>query len=241
MKINQISILKQFANITYCFTSKHDGNLAYHVKDDIDLVDRNHQDLAQRLNYDKNKLVHMKQVHSNTIHILTERENYFNPPTCDALITNKIHTPLMVMVADCAPVIFYDDVKKVIAVAHAGRAGAFKNIIQNTLDSFTNNFGSSIDNVYVEIGANIHICCYEVGSEVYDEAKSLQLDYAVKCKDGQYFLDINSILMKQLLQAGIDEKKVEVSKECTLCNKNKYFSYRDKQDTGRFCGVIYLK
>lgn len=241
MKIIQTSRLKQFTNITYSFTTKSDGNLAFHVGDAIDKVNMTHQRLAEKLGYEKKNLVHMKQVHSNDIQILSNSECFLSPPTCDALITDKINTPLMVMVADCAPVIFYDDVKKVIAVAHAGRAGAFKNIMQNTLNSFTNNFDSSIDNVYVEIGANIHACCYEVGSEVHDEAKSLNLDYAVQCKNGQYFLDINSILMKQLLQAGIDEKKIEVSKECTLCNKSKYFSYRDKQDTGRFCGVIYLK
>ena len=240
MKINQISILKQFANITYCFTSKYDGNLAYHVKDDVDLVDRNHQDLAHRLNYDKNKLVHMKQIHSNKIQILTEQENYLNPPTCDAIITNKINTPLMVMVADCAPILFYDDVKKVIAVAHAGRAGAFQNIVQTTLNSFINDFGSSIDNIYVVIGANIHSCCYEVGSEIYDEAVLLGLSYALKPRDNKYLLNINAILKKQLLLAGIDEKKIEESKECTLCKKDKYFSYRYEKKTGRFAGIIYL-
>ncbi|MBT5935305.1 peptidoglycan editing factor PgeF [Sulfurimonas sp.] len=240
MKINQISILKQFTNITYSFTSKNDGNLAFHVNDDIDLVNKNHQDLAKKLNYDKNKLVHMKQVHSNKIQILTEQDNYLSPPTCDALITNKIHTPLMVMVADCAPILFYDDIKKVIAVAHAGRSGVFQNIVQTTLSSFINDFNSSIDNIYVAIGANIHSCCYEVGSEIYDEAMLLGLGYALQPRDNKYLLNINAILKKQLLLAGIDEKNIEESNECTLCKKDKYFSYRHKKDNGRFAGVIYL-
>lgn len=241
MKINQTSILKQFTNITYCFTTKSDGNLAFHVNDDVVQVNKNHQDLAKKLDYDVNSLVHMKQIHSNKVHVLTDKENFLNPPSCDGLITNKIDTPLMVMVADCAPVIFYDDVKKVIAVVHAGRAGALKNIVQNILDVFSNDFGSLINNIYVEIGANIHSCCYEVGWEVYYEARSMKLEYALISKDGKYFLDINSILKKQLLQAGIDERKIAVSEECTLCNSSKYFSYRHEKFTGRFCGVIYLK
>ncbi len=146
----------------------------------------------------------------------------------------------MVMVADCSPILFYDDIKKVIAVAHAGRQGAFKNIVANVIQSFINNFGSHVKDIYVVIGASIGACCYEVGSEIYEEAKELNLEYAMIKKDESYYLDIGKILKKQLLKLGVLEKNIEISNECSCCQNDKYFSYRADGITGRFAGVICL-
>lgn len=163
------------------------------------------------------------------------------PRECDALITDKNNTPLIVMVADCSPILFYDDVQKVIAVAHAGRQGAFKNIIKNVVESMACEFNSKAEDIYVSIGANIGSCCYEVGSEIYHEALAIGLQYAFEYKDGNYYLDISKILKTQLLACGIKKENLEISKECSCCKNQKYFSYRADGVTGRFCGVILLK
>ncbi len=223
------------------FTSKADGNFAFHVGDDEKSVIKNHEALAKKLRYDKNKLVHMKQIHSNIVHIINDDDNFTNPPTCDALVTNKRNTPLMVMVADCSPVVFYDDVDGVIAVAHAGRQGAFKDIVTKTIKSMACEFNSKPKNIKVEIGANIDVCCYEVGKEIYDEGCKLGFEKAFEIRQKKYFLDIDFILKKQLLACGINEKNIEICNECTCCNTQKYYSYRAKKNTGRFGGVIYLK
>lgn len=224
------------AKISYFFTTRLDGNLAFHVGDNTTDVTNNHKALANKFGYDINKLIHMKQIHSDIVHIVNDNDDFYNPPECDALVTNKKHTPLMVMVADCTPVIFYDDVKEVIAVAHAGREGAFKNIVKKTLLSMASKFHSNIKNIYVKIGANIDVCCYEVGKEIYKS----KFDYAFEIRDGKYFLNINKIIKTQLLICGIDKKHIEISDECTHCKNKKYYSYRAKKQTGRFAGVIYL-
>ncbi|MEA1892800.1 MAG: peptidoglycan editing factor PgeF [Campylobacterota bacterium] len=241
MKIIQSNLLNSFCNITHAFTTKEFGNLAFHVNDDIRAVKQNHKNLSKTLNYSKITLVHMKQVHSNIIHIVDEYDNFNNPPTCDALITDRIETPLMVMAADCSPILFYDKKNRVIAVAHAGRKGAFSNIVKNVINSFQNNYNSDAKNIYVSIGANIGSCCYRVGDEIYRETKKLNLDYAIKKKSKNYYLDIRKILKKQLLSSGIIEKNIEISNDCTCCISDKYFSYRADSLTGRFCGVILLK
>ncbi len=240
MKIYQSKLLNNFTNLVYTFTTKKSANLAFHVSDDPRVVKENHKLLASKLNYDKKTLVHMKQIHSDIVHIVQDCDNFDHPPTCDALITNKKNTPLMVMVADCSPILFYDDTKKVIAVAHAGRAGAFKNIVKNVVQSFTNDFQSDAKNIIISIGASIGSCCYEVGSEIYDEAKSLNLEYAIQKKDDSYYLSVSNILKNQLLASNIQEKNIEISNECSCCNKDTYFSYRADGVTGRFCGVICL-
>jgi polyphenol oxidase len=248
-KIDKNNILKKFKNISYSFTNRAGGlsknnyssfNLAFHVDDDFADVDANHTILAKKLNYEKETLVHMKQIHSNDVHIVNESDNYKNPPTCDALITNKKNIPLMVMVADCSPILFYDDVQKVIAVAHAGRKGAFSNIVHNVVDSFIQNFNSKAKDIYVSIGASICSLCYEVGEEIAKEAKVLNLEYAIETHHNRYHLNIRKILKHQLLESGIQEKNIEISDECSSCLDEKYFSYRSHGVTGRFAGVIKL-
>ena len=240
MKFYQTSLLNKHANVVHSFTTKNVGNLAFHVNDDIDNVTTNHDNLAKKLHYDKNKLIHMKQIHSNIVHVVTNSDKFDNPPTCDALITNKVDTPLMVMVADCSPMLFFDPIQKVIAVAHAGRAGAFTNIVQNVINAFINDFSCETKNVIVSVGASIGSCCYEVGEEIYFEAKRLNLDFAIEKKDDFYHLDIRNILKKQLIQSGVKKNNIEISNECNRCLHKNYFSYRENRITGRFAGVIKL-
>ena len=249
MKIYQTSLLNSFSNVTHCFTTKDGGvsskaysslNLAFHVGDNIDLINQNHSMLADKLGYDKRTLIHMKQIHSNIVHIVTSDDNFDNPPTCDALITDRIDTPLMVMVADCSAILFYDKVKKVIAVAHAGRQGAFKNIVKNVIDCFKENYQSSPKDILVTIGASIGECCYEVGAEIYEEVKELKLEYSISKRDESYYLNVSDILKKQLLDSEINKSNIEISDECTCCKNDKYFSYRAEEITGRFGGVIKL-
>ena len=240
MKIYQSKLLNNFTNVTHVFTTKESGNLAFHVNDDPIIVKINHQQLASELNYNQRTLVHMKQIHSDIVHIVQESDNFDNPPTCDALITDKLNTPLMVMVADCSPILFYDDKKKVIAAAHAGRQGAFKNIVKKVIESFIDIYDSNTNDIFVSIGASIGRCCYEVGSEIYEEAKELDLEYSMQKKDDSFYLDVSEILKTQLLASGVKEENIEISSECSCCRNDTYFSYRADGKTGRFSGVIIL-
>ncbi len=244
------TLLHKFKNITHTFTAREGGcslppydsmNLAFHVNDNSWHVDRNHNILADTLGYNKNSLVYMKQIHSNTVHKVDEHDNFHMPRSCDALITDKINIPLMVMAADCSPLLFYDEIQKVIAVAHAGRAGAFQNIATNVVKSFEKDFQSKAKDIYVSVGASIGACCYEVGKEIAQEAKELHLEYAVQSRQKRYYLDVSSILKTQLLACGILEEHIEFSPDCTCCKNDTYFSYRADGITGRFAGVLMLK
>ena len=241
MKFYHSKLLNSYSNLTHVYTTKKSGNLAFHVNDDSLHVRANHKQLAKELNYNVDSLIHMKQIHSDIVHIVNNNDNFSNPPECDALITNKKNTPLMVMVADCSPILFYDDEKKVIAVAHAGRQGAFKNIVQNVIESFKDEFDSDVEDIHVSIGASIGRCCYEVGREIYNEAKELGLEYAMQIRDNNFYLDVTKILKNQLLTCGIKKDNLEICDECTKCNSEKYFSYRADAKTGRFAGVMLLK
>jgi len=249
MKIHQSPRLKSYTKLVHAFTTRDAGvsftpfnslNLAFHVGDDKESVLKNHALLSTHLSYNIETLVHMKQIHSNLVHIVDAKDTFSNPPTCDALITNKTDTPLMVMVADCSPLLFYDEKKRVIAVAHAGREGAFKNIIKNVVESFVHDFGSDAKDIFVTIGASIGVCCYEVGVEIKTKAKELELGFAIEKRGDSIFLDVSKILKSQLLASGIKEENIELNDECSCCQNTKYFSYRALKNTGRSAGVLMM-
>ena len=233
--------MKQSSKIFYYFSNREDGNLAFHVQEKKEHVTRRHKHLAEKLNYNYKELVHMRQIHSDKVVYVDENFNFYNPPECDALITDKKMLPLMVMVADCSAVLFYDKEREIIAVAHAGRAGAFANIIQNVIDTMHTQFHSQAKNISVEIGAAICQNCYEVGRDLYEKAQALSFTYACEKKDMKYYLNIRKILHQQLINSGVLEENIVISKECNSCNTQKYYSYRAEGLTGRFAGVIMLK
>ncbi|WP_455757733.1 peptidoglycan editing factor PgeF [Sulfurimonas sp.] len=241
MQFYHSKLLNSVTNITHAFTTRESGNLAFHVNDNTQNVKTNHKALSKALKYENRTLVHMKQIHSDIVHVVNDEDNFLLPKECDALVTNKKNTPLMVMVADCSPILFYDKKLQVIAVAHAGRQGAFKNIIKNVIDNMKKNFNSKTDNILVSIGPSIQKCCYEVGSEIYDETKKLNLESSIQIRENSYYLDIKSILKNQLLACGIKDQYTEISTQCTCCNTDKYYSYRAENQTGRFAGIIVLK
>lgn len=248
MKIFHSPLLSLHLEVMHGFTTREGGtsiygnNLAYHVNDDETDVKNNHKRLANNLHYSQNNLVHMSQVHGDKIVIIDKEFTHQNIPICDALITKEKETPLMVMVADCVPILLYDPVEKVIAVIHAGRAGVFSRIVPKTIQKMQKELSCNTKNILISIGPCIHQDCYEVGKEIVQESKEYSYNYAIKEEKGRYYLDLLSIIYKQLNDLNIMDKNLETLPYCTACNTDKFYSYRAEQNScGRFAGVIMLK
>ncbi len=245
-------LLNRCQQITYTFTTRHEGlsvspfntnNLAFHVGDNSEDVIQNHLKLAQKMGYQHSDLVHMRQIHSDTIIIVDpDIHNFENPPECDALITDIANIPLMVMTADCTPVLLFDSVKNVIAVVHAGRAGAVKGIVPKTIEKMCTGFGSNLEDITVVLGPSIHSCCYEVGEKIANEIMENGYGLAIVYENEKYFLDVNTIIHKQLKESGVHKENIEDMNICNACENQDFFSYRaDNQKTGRIGGVLMLR
>jgi polyphenol oxidase len=249
MKTIESNLLSAFANVSACFTTRHggvsklpynDANLGFHVGDNPVDVLENHDLLAHRLGYDRLSLIHMRQIHSDRITIIDETYNFDTPPECDALITDHTDIPLMVMSADCTPILLYDPVHKVIGAVHAGRAGALNEIVPKTIQAMSKNFGSTPDKIHAVLGPSISGCCYEINSSIAEETRTKGYPESLRFENEKIFLDVNTILSIQLQRLGVE--KVEVIDECTSCHHDRFFSYRaDQQHTGRIAGVIILR
>ncbi|MEJ2499955.1 MAG: peptidoglycan editing factor PgeF [Campylobacterales bacterium] len=244
-------LLNREPQLLHAFTGRRGGvsgapytslNLAYHVGDDPAAVDENHVLLGRKLGYAPRRLVHMRQVHSDRVIRCTPEMDFDARPECDALITNIAHQPLMVMVADCTPVLLYDPVHRAVAAVHAGRAGALKNIVAKTIGAMHSAYGSDAADLLAVLGPSIHVCCYEIGPEVAETVEASGFCYALSSREGRTYLDVNRILETQLRAEGVPPSHIDTIGLCTSCRNDRFFSYRaDGGTTGRQAGIIMLK
>ncbi|MDR2790275.1 MAG: peptidoglycan editing factor PgeF [Campylobacteraceae bacterium] len=208
-------------------------NLGLHVGDKPLSVEKNREIFASYFGVSANELCFMEQVHGSFASVAKKGETL----KADALITREKNLVLCVMVADCAPVILYDNDKKAVAAVHAGRKGIFSGIIANTVSAMQREFGSEPKNMRSYIGVSIRSCCYEIRGEVLSEAAE-RFAYAVESRNGRHFLSLHTILKKQLYKSGV--KDIIDDKICACCDEN-YFSYRREGACGRFgAGVKIL-
>ncbi|NOX15293.1 MAG: peptidoglycan editing factor PgeF [Epsilonproteobacteria bacterium] len=224
----------------FLFTNRDSGvskaefksfNLAQHVGDDPKNVTKNRELLCGHIG--AKNLVFMDQIHGDHIEIISKLDTKKVLKT-DGMITNLKDIVLCVMVADCLPILFYDDVKKVIAAAHAGRNGVRLKIANKIIQEMAKEFFCKVENIKVYIGAGIKTCCYEIKRDT-----SLGFEDYLIFKDKKMYLDITKKCVDDLKDIGVSEENMEVSTICTSCDES-YFSYRRDGKTGRFCGVITL-
>lgn len=214
-------------------------NLALHVGDKVEDVLDNRIRVSEKYDFSIKNLIFMDQVHGNHV-VLIEHAMENRIADCDALITKETKIPLMVMVADCIPILFFDPHKKVIAVAHAGRNGTFLRIAQKTAKKMHTKYGCRFKDIIVCMGPSIYSCCYEVGKDLADICDKSFGEGFIMIRDEKYYLDLQALNHAQLLEMGIGEENIEISTECTACNED-YFSYRREGKTGRFAGFIMIK
>jgi copper oxidase (laccase) domain-containing protein len=135
-------------------------------------------------------------------------------PEVDALATAVPRLPLVVRVADCGPVFFYDPVQQVIALAHSGRRGTEGNIVRETIACLTETYDTHPENLIVQLGPCIRPPHYEI--------------------------DFASEIARQARACGV--RHFHDSGKCTASNLDRYYSYRaEKGKTGRMWAIFMIE
>ena len=221
-------------------------NLGLHVGDDPKNVLKNRKRLANTIGIPLNHFTIARQIHSNHVTIISEElrgKGCVNHKEAindtDAMVTNLADICLMVLVADCVPMLFFDPVKRAIGVAHAGWKGTLKFVAINTVKTMEKAFGSSPQDIIAGIGPSIGPCCYKVGPDVISQVANIfhtRKEYIFnESKNGEGYFDLWKANLRQLLHAGIERKNIEMAMKCTCHNPDLFFSYRhQKGNTGRF-------
>jgi YfiH family protein len=155
------------------------------------------------------------------------------PAQGDALVTDAPNRLLVIQVADCQPVMIYDPTLRVIANVHSGWRGSIRNILGRTVAVMAETFGCRPGDLVAGIGPSLGPCCAEF-VHYRSEIPSRYWPY----KDPLDRFDFWAMSVDQLTGAGLDRNRIDVSRLCTRCRTDLFFSYRGERDTGRFAAVI---
>jgi YfiH family protein len=154
----------------------------------------------------------------------------------DALVTNISKKFLVVQVADCQSILIYDPVRKVVANVHSGWRGSIKNIIGRTIKMMNERFGCVSSDFIAGIGPSLGPCCAEFINYQKEIPKLFW-----KYKDNNQHFNFWSVSYDQLGEAGVLAENVSLSRICTKCDQDRFFSFRGEGTTGRFASIIGLE
>lgn len=210
-------------------------NLGDHVGDDPAAVAANRRRLAEGIGLDVDRLVWMEQVHGRTVQAVDgPRPNPLE--ATDAVVTATPGLALVVLTADCVPVLLGDPEAGVIGAVHAGRVGARVGVVPAALDKMVE-LGAQKDHIEVLLGPAVCGQCYEVPAGMRADVEKHLPGSAAKSRRGTPSLDLRAGLWQQLADAGIG--KIGVDPRCTVEEKT-LFSHRRDPGTGRIAGVIWI-
>lgn len=211
-------------------------NLALHVGDDAQRVQQHRIQLLQEFApYGVHTLTWMNQTHS-TICQRMDGAIAFNAAVGDGLVTSLSGHALMMMTADCLPVVLGNDMGTEVANLHAGWRGLAQGIVENTVQSM------QTQPTWAWLGAAISQACFEVGAEVKAAfcEKYPALDFAFQrtSQANKYHADLYAIARYILKEQGV--KKVLGGDQCSYTQVDDYFSYRRHSTTGRMATFVFI-
>lgn len=245
-------------------------NLGFTAQDSREAVAANRRLLAEAVSGDaETPIVTVRQIHSNRVVAIAGAARPEPPPRADGLFTAQPGLLLAVLTADCIPVLVADRKRRVVGAFHAGWRGTVKRIVETGVGRMRLEYGSRPQDLVAAIGPGIGPCCYSVGEEVFTEFES-QFTYAgelfhevydadpIRNKYPMLFLtqrapghspigpslhvDLVEANRRQLLDAGLPARAIQITGGCTNCQTGVFFSHRaSRGHAGRMMSVIGIR
>lgn len=185
------------------------------------------------------RMIKMEQIASDEIFEVKESdagagfiEGKSEIARADGIITRQKNLFLCVRTADCYPIIFFDKVKEVVAVAHSGREGTRLNICGKMIQKMKAEYNCNPSDIHIIIGPGISESNYEVDEQTFQEFVQ-----TTEIKQNYRKLDLVKVLYLQIEKEGVPIVNIQSIPICTYENHN-YFSYRRDKTKNRQISVI---
>lgn len=222
-------------------------NLGTGSGDDPARVAANGRRLAEALGFPPGGLARLRQVHGADVALVTAP----GPPgEYDAAVTDRPGVVLLVLAADCVPVLLVDPDRPAVGAVHAGWRGVAADVPGAAVRRMAEAFGSRPCRLRAAIGPAIGPCCYEVDEPVAERFAETGLAFeqplAVEGppREGRrrWRLDLAAAIARRLHDAGVPAAGVSAAGLCTACRPDLFFSHRrDGPGTGRQAGLVWLE
>lgn len=218
----RFSKLSIFPELIHGISNRNYSDMKFGNRPNQEVIN-NRRAFFQDLGVEESKVLVPEQIHGSRIAVVGSNKTGQIPGT-DGLITMEKDIFLMVMVADCLPVLMYDPVLRIVAAVHAGWRGISDQIIPETLKKFKE-LNSEMENIIAGIGPGICQKHFIVRSGVLESFR----DYYPKAtllinKDG--YVDLKKAAAIDLERNGVIPGNIEISKYCTVCDNGTYSSFR---------------
>ena len=229
-----------------CFSSL---NLGSNRGDEPEAVRENYRRVCALMGADIDGCAVTKQVHGNAVRIVTAADKHpclsAVPYEADGLVTAERHMPIMCFVADCVPVLLWDEGGSSAAAVHCGWRSSVADILGEAVRKMCS-LGANAGSIRAAIGPSIGRCCFETGDDVPRAVEEyLGGDTAGlfdRRADGKYLVDLRAANARRLMQLGVPAGNIDISRECTVCSHEKYWSHRyTKGQRGSQAAVIVLE
>ena len=208
-------------------------NLAEHVADEPAAVQRNRNDLRQRLRLPAAP-VWLNQVHGDTVADVAQCGEH---PSADAGFSTQTGLVCAVLTADCLPVLLCDRDATRVAAAHAGWRGLAGGILESSIRALD----TDPARLMVWLGPAIGPVAFEVGDEVrqvfVDQHAQAAAAFSATA-GGRWLADLYRLASIRLQAAGVDA--IYGGGFCTFSDRERFYSYRRDGMTGRMATLIWL-
>nr|WP_263328082.1 peptidoglycan editing factor PgeF [Neobacillus sp. Marseille-Q6967] len=252
---------KQYPGLTAGITTKNGGksngiyatfNMGFHVGDMKEDVCLNRQRLAEELHFPLLHWVGAEQTHDVRIERVNRSNRGKGADTysdaykgTDGFYTDEEGILLTLCYADCVPLFFLSPTHHMIGAAHAGWKGTVNEIARYMVEAWQTE-GINPNEIYIVIGPSICKKCYIVNDYVINFVENILVDVEKKpynlIKEGQYCLDLREVNKQILMKAGVPAANIQISKLCSSCHEELFFSHRrDQGKTGRMLSYIGWK
>jgi hypothetical protein len=228
-------------------------NLGLHVGDSTAAVLENRRRTAAALGADLSDLVFCNQSHGRNVHVVTAADRGRGTlsqddaiAATDALVTTEPGIGLVVMVADCVPIVLFDPVARVLSCVHAGWRGTVARVSQAAVEAMAA-LGSDPADIIAGIGPAISPDRYQVGQEVAEAARQCfgaqETGHVLKPDGtGKWLFDLWSANAIVLREAGLRDGSIHLAAVPTgPAGTSPFFSDRAARPCGRFAAVARLR
>ena len=202
-------------------------NLALHVGDDPNDVLENRARVASAMGVSADQLVFADQVHGDRV---ADAQPDAPAVRADGLFTSRPDLALVIMVADCVPILLVDEHSSDFAVVHAGWRGLRGDVLKNAVDRF-----SDPTSVHALLGPSISVRRYQVGPDVAEYFRDLPGTVQPDQGD-RSLLDLRQVAALLLVGFGLRDDHVRICEESTD-DATIFYSARAEQPCGRFALV----
>lgn len=221
-----------------------DGNMSFRFGNENEVL-RNRKTFLEKHSIPWGDHVCMKCDHTEKIIFVDDTKfplDIHRMVDAEVLVTQKKHTALMLLTADCLPTSFFDPVTQTIALAHFSRQTIADLLPQKTVQFLQQMLGVNPANLQVNVGPHIHKDSYSFPAPLPHVSEIIAP--FIETSGGTAFIDLPSAHNHQLEEAGVLKSNIALCEIDTATSPNhfSYYIHKKKGDQdGRLASILMMR